>query len=132
MSGIKRRMNHVAEWQIPSVSRKDWLAAGSVIGAVLASSCCIVPLLFVTLGVSGAWLGNLTALEPYKPTVATVTLGFIGLGFWHVYGKPRQACADGSYCARPQSGRITKLALWIATVLVLLAITIDYWAPLFY
>ncbi len=39
-------------------------ATGSVIGAVLASSCCIVPLLLVTLGVSGAWIGSLSALEP--------------------------------------------------------------------
>ncbi len=31
-------------------------AAGSVIAAVLASSCCIVPLLLVSLGVSGALL----------------------------------------------------------------------------
>ena len=34
--------------------RKGIAATGSVIGAVLASSCCIVPLLLVTLGVSGA------------------------------------------------------------------------------
>ena len=46
--------------------------------------------------------------------------------------KPIVACEDGSYCATETSGRITKSALWIATVLVLLALTIDYWAPLFY
>lgn len=108
------------------------IAAGSVLGAILASSCCIVPLVLVTLGASGAWIGNLTALEPYKPIFAGVTMILIGFGFWHVYLKPRQACDDDSYCATNTSSRITKSALWIATILVLLALTIDYWAPLFY
>mgnify|MGYP003676610557 CR=1 FL=1 len=112
--------------------RRDWFAAGGVIGAILASSCCIAPLVLLTLGVSGAWVGNLTALEPYKPYFAAVTLGFIGLGFWHVYFRAKPECADGSYCAKPKSALVTKSALWIATVLVLLALTVNWWAPLVY
>ncbi len=114
-------------------SRRDtWFAAGGIIGAVLASSCCIVPLLLLTLGVSGAWIGSLTALEAYTPYFAAVTLIFIGLGFWRIYLKAAPECVEGSYCARPQSSLITKSALWIATGLVLLALTIDWWAPFFY
>lgn len=112
--------------------RPAWIATGGVIGALLASACCIVPLLLVTLGVSGAWIANLTTLEPYKPYVAVVTLGLIGLGFWRVYVQPKAACDEGSYCARPQSARLTKSALWIGAILTLLALTIDWWAPLFY
>jgi mercuric ion binding protein len=52
----------------------NWVAAGALIGAGLASACCVVPLLLVMLGISGAWIANLTALEPYKPYVAGVTL----------------------------------------------------------
>src|SRR3546814_9143726 len=47
----------------------NWVAAGALIGAGLASACCVVPLLLVMLGISGAWIANLTALEPYKPYV---------------------------------------------------------------
>ncbi len=112
--------------------RKDWFAAGGIIGAMLASSCCIAPLVLLTLGVSGAWIGNLTALEPYKPYFAAVTLVFVGLGFWHVYFRARAECVEGSYCARPRSSLITKTVLWIATALVLLALTVNWWAPSFY
>ena len=108
------------------------LAAGGIVGALLASACCVVPLLLVTLGISGAWIGNLTALEPYKPYTAAVTLALIGLGFWQVYFRPKPACEAGSYCAKPNSSRVTKSALWIATVIVLAAVTINLWAPLFY
>jgi mercuric ion transport protein len=109
-----------------------WYAAGGLIGAVLAASCCIAPLVLLTLGVSGAWIGNLTALEPYKPYFAALALVFIGLGFHQVYVKPKKACAPRSYCARPQSSIITQSALWIGTALVVLALTINRWAPLLY
>ncbi len=113
-------------------ARKGWFAAGGVMVAVLASSCCLAPLVLLSLGVSGAWIGNLTALEPFKPYFAAVTLVFIALGFWHVYFRTAPECVDGSYCARPRSSIITKSALWIATVLIALALTIDWWAPYFY
>ena len=107
-------------------------AVGGVVGAVLASSCCIGPLLLVTLGASGAWIGNLTALKTYQPIFVAVTLVFLGFGFWQVYGKSKQACEGGSTCATPRSRRIVKGALWVATILVAIALTVDMWAPLFY
>ena len=113
-------------------AKKRIAATGSVIGAILAATCCIVPLVLVTLGASGAWIGNLTVLEPYKPLFATVTFVFLGFGYWQVYRKREVACEEGSYCATPASNRIAKGALWTATILVLLALTIDFWAPLFY
>ncbi|WCL52893.1 mercuric transporter MerT family protein [Gimibacter soli] len=108
---------------------KNWAASFGVIGAILASSCCILPFVFLMLGVSGAWIGNLTVLEPYKDYFAAVTLVFLGVGFWQVYIKPKRQCAEG-YCATPRSDRIIKIILWVSAVLVLLALTVDIWAPI--
>lgn len=108
------------------------LATAGLFGAMLVSSCCIAPLLLVTFGASGAWIGNLTALEPYKPYFLMGTAVLLGLGFRRVYLRPKKLCAEGSACARPVAGRITKAALWIATALALLAATVNFWAPLFY
>jgi mercuric ion transport protein len=113
-------------------SRRGWLATGGVLGAFLASACCIGPLVLLTLGISGAWIGNLTALEPYKPIFAVIALGFIAAGFRQVYFRKPIVCEPSSYCARPSSARITKVALWASLVLVLAALTIDWWAPLLY
>lgn len=106
-------------------------ALASVMGALLASSCCIAPLVLVTLGASGAWIGSLSMLEPYKPIFTGVTFVFLGAGYWWIYHKPRVAC-EGSYCATPVSNQLTKGALWSAVLLVGLALTIDFWAPFFY
>ncbi|MGH8605651.1 MAG: mercuric transporter MerT family protein, partial [Gammaproteobacteria bacterium] len=69
-------------------------AIASVLAALAASSCCVIPLVLFTLGVSGAWIGNVTALAPYQPVLAAVTLGLLGYGYYLVYGKP-QECAAG-------------------------------------
>ena len=49
------------------------LAAGGL-AAILASTCCLGPLVLITLGFSGAWIGNLTVLEPYRPIFIGVAL----------------------------------------------------------
>jgi mercuric ion transport protein len=113
-------------------SKSSVVAAGGLIAAVLASSCCIVPLLLVMLGVSGAWIGNLRALEAYQPIFIVITLGFLAFGFWQVYFKPRRDCAADATCSRPLPNVLVKTIIWLATALVALTLTVDYWAPLFY
>src|SRR6266849_3558446 len=108
------------------VERQHLVAAGGVLGALAASSCCIVPLILFSLGISGAWIGNLTALAAYKPLFVVGTAGVLGYGFHLVYWEPRQACADGAACARPIPNRFVKLALWLATLLVAAAFAFDY------
>ena len=112
--------------------KRSVAAAGGALGAVLASSCCLGPLVLITLGASGAWIGNLTALKAYQPVFVPVTLAFLGFGFWQVYGQSTRSCDDDSYCAIPASDRLIKIVLWVATVLVGLALSVDLWAPFFY
>lgn len=103
-----------------------WMAAGGIVGAILASSCCILPLLFLSLGLGGAWMGNLTALAPYQPIFTMITFGFLGYGYYLVYWKPKTDYAEGEACARPIPNRIVKTALIAATLLVLTAMVVQY------
>lgn len=107
------------------------IAAGGLLGALAASSCCILPLVLFSLGISGAWIANLTALGPYKPYFAVSTIALLGYGYFLVYVQPKRVCADGS-CARPLPNRLAKSALWIATVLVAAALAFDFVAPLLF
>ncbi len=109
--------------------RQGLVAAGGIIGAIAASSCCIAPLILFSLGIGGAWIGNLTALAPYKPLFLIGTGTLLCYGFYLVYGKPKQDCADGA-CARPMPNRIVQLALWTATALAAAAFAFDYVAPM--
>lgn len=106
------------------------IAAGGVLGAIAASSCCLLPLALFSLGAGGAWIGALTALSPYQPIFIAVTLAFLGTGYWRVYRRPRFAHAQGAACTRPLPNRIVKGALWGATALVLAAFAFPYVAPM--
>jgi len=94
-----------------------------------ASSRCILPLLLFSLGISGAWIANFTALAPYKPYFAAATLALLGYGHYLVYVKPRRVCADGS-CARPLPNRVIKASLWMATVRIVAGLAFGTIAPL--
>jgi mercuric ion transport protein len=107
------------------------VAAGSLIAALAASSCCVVPLVLFTLGIGGAWISNLTALAPYQPYLVALALVFLGTGFLMVYRKPKAVCGPGVNCATPASDRIAKAGLWIAAVIIAVALAFPYLAPIF-
>jgi len=106
-----------------------WLALGGIAGAVAASSCCIVPLLFFSLGASGAWVGNLSAMAAYQPYFIPPTLGFLAIGFYLVYRRPKAVCVDEAACARPLPNRLVKAGLWGATALTSAALAFPYVGP---
>jgi mercuric ion transport protein len=117
---------------VASASRASkLLAAGGLVAAIGAASCCVIPFALFMVGIGGAWIGRLAALEPYQPIFAAIALACLGVGFYLVYRKPKAACAEGSYCASPSSHRIAKIGLWTATVLVVIALGFPKLAPLF-
>lgn len=105
-------------------------ALGGVLGALAASSCCVLPLVLFSVGVGGAWIGNLTALAPYQPIFAAFTIAVLGVGFYRVY-RARRACAEGGACARPLPSLFVTAGLWLATVLIGVALAFPYLASLF-
>src|SRR6266567_693821 len=111
--------------------RQSLIAAGGLLGALAASSRCILPLALFGLGVSGAWIGNFTRLAPYQPCFIAATIAFLGCGYWLAYRSPKLACADGEACARPLANRLVKAGLIVATILVVAALGFDFVAPLF-
>src|SRR6266545_8131839 len=106
-------------------------AASGLLGALAASSCCILPLVLFSLGVSGAWIGNFTQLAPYQPYFIAATIAFLGAGYRLVHRSSKLACAEGEACARPLPNRLVKTGLIVATILVVAALGFNFVAPLF-
>jgi mercuric ion transport protein len=101
------------------------------LAAVLTSTCCLGPLVLVALGLSGAWIGNLTLLEPYRPFFiagALVALFFAGRKIF----RPVRACQAGEVCAVPETRRLYKIVFGIVSALVLIALAFPYVAKFFY
>jgi len=111
--------------------RAAMLAIGGLVGALAAASCCIMPLVLFGFGVSGAWIGNLTRLAPYQPIFIAASLACLGAGAWLTRRESKRACAEGEACARPVPNRLVKAALVVAVLLVVAAIGLDFFGPLF-
>jgi len=105
------------------------LSAG--FAAILASTCCVGPLLLLLLGFSGAWIGNLTLLEPLRPWfigAAVVSLAFAWRRIW----RPVEQCAPGEVCALPAVRSSYRWLFALVVMLVLLALVFPSIAPWFY
>ena len=113
-----------------ALSAKGSLVAG-VLAGIGASVCCVAPLVLLALGIGGAWIGNLTALEPYRPLFIGLTLLFLGLAFCKLYLVPR-VCAPGTRCADPTTSRRQRLIFWVVAALLLGLLAVPSLAPLFY
>lgn len=124
----------------PDSRRRHLLTSlGAITAAVLASLCCVGPLLFVTLGV-GAGLAS--QFEPLRPLFTAVTLVLLAIGFYTVYGRTpatsatpaaaRAPSMTGDQCALPaRRGRRDRMVFWAAALLALLVLTFPQWSLLF-
>lgn len=113
-----------------SLNVKGSLVAGAL-AAIGASVCCVGPLVLLTLGIGGVWVGNLTALEPVRPFFIGVTLLFIALAFRRLYLVP-QVCEPGTPCADPRTMKRQRLVFWLVVVILAGLLAVPWAAPLFY
>lgn len=81
--------------QPPSNSGTNWSMGAGLGAALAASACCTIPLVFVSTGIGGAWIGSLTALAPYRwifVTLAIGALGYAGYNEWQLSRQPDCDC----------------------------------------
>jgi mercuric ion transport protein len=113
----------------PQNGRAALISGG--LAAILASTCCLGPLVLVALGFSGAWIGNLTVLEPYRPIFIGAALVALYFASRRIF-RPVQVCPPGEVCAVPQVRTTYKIIFWVVAALVLVALVFPYVLPLFY
>ena len=93
---------------------------GTIVSAIIASSCCWLPPILLLMGISSA--GMFKAFESYRYLFTAVTFGFLGMAFYFTY-RPRRAAAGVEDCCAPTGKRrfnmmaMNKVMLWGVTVM---------------
>ena len=117
----------------PLTYRGETIAkVGTVVSAIMASSCCWLPLVLLAVGVSGA--GIASTLEIYRPLFMAVTFSFLAAAFYFTY-RSKKSTVDGGHsccateeveggCPSATKGRqnriaLNKVMLWGVTFLAL-------------
>ena len=100
--------------------KEKTVLGGAVIAAFLSSLCCILPLLFVLLGVGS--LGMAAVFEPLRPYMMGGAVILLALAYYWIYFRADKsaACEPGEECAAKPASRASRLGLWIATLAVVL------------
>ena len=106
------------------------LVAG-ILAALGATACCFGPLLLVSIGLGGAWVGSLRALEAYQPVFALLAVGCIAFAFYGLYIKPRQ-CEPGDVCVAPAVLRRQRIVFWVIVAIVVAMFSFPFYAHLLY
>jgi mercuric ion transport protein len=110
----------------PSSGPSSLFAAGSVLAAIIASFCCILPIVFALTGFS--ILGASALFDGWRPYLLGLTFGLLGLGFYFAYRPRREACAPGTACRAGATNRAGRLVLWLATAAVILFAAFPYYS----
>jgi mercuric ion transport protein len=110
-------------------NKRSLIAA--IIAGIGASACCVGPLVLLSLGMGGAWIGNLTALEPYQPVFMLITLIFLGLAFRQLYLVP-EVCEPDKACAKPETRRNQRIIFWVISILLIALMTFPWYAWLIF
>jgi mercuric ion transport protein len=110
--------------------RRIGMSIGAIVSALLASLCCIGPVLFVTVGVGA---GLATWFEPLRPVFTVLTVALMAVGFYSVYGRSaartEESCEEGATCTPRSASRTRdKLVLWSATLIALMLLTFPQWS----
>ncbi len=89
----------------------------SVLSAIAASLCCLLPLAAVILGVSG--FAASSVFVKWRPVLLAATFALLGAAWYFTYRKPKIACcAEETACAAKPAAKWNKLVLWLASAVV--------------
>ena len=122
-------MAEVREMPVSKQGRTALLVGG--VAALLASACCLGPLVLVMVGISGAWIGSLSALELWRPLFLTASAVAMFFAYKRIF-RPAQDCKPGEVCAIPQVRRGYRALFAVVAALILIALAFPYAMPLFY
>lgn len=90
------------------------IAAG-LVSALGASACCVLPLALVSVGLGGAWVAQLRALERFALVFMGIAIAAFGYAFYRLYLR-RAPCTPETSCATPPARRRQRIAFWATLV----------------
>lgn len=108
---------------------RTWSLAGGILAGLGASACCLIPLVVVFLGLGGAWLSHVRALEAYQPAFLAAMVAALGYAHWRFH-QARRDCEDGACVDGPTP--TAAVLLWLATLLALMLAGFPWYSELLF
>ena len=94
--------------------------AGTIASAILASFCCIGPLILAGLGIGS--IKVFSSLERYRPLFIIITFVFLGTAFYFTFRKKKNV----DTCCVNKWSRIRKIALLVIAIVAICLLLFPY------
>jgi len=98
-------------------------------GAVVASSCCVLPLALSAAGIGGTWIGGLSELVFYRSWILAAAAVALAIGWAVALRRPMITCAEDGSCTRTTRHWLTFGALGLSTLFVGVAVAWSWLEP---
>jgi mercuric ion transport protein len=117
----------------PQDARSAPALAVAGLAALLASGCCVAPLLLALAGVSGSWIGQLRRIEPWSPWLMALSFACLAHAGWRLYRRPPEgaSCSAEDAACRRANGAARRW-FWVVAFLALVPLAAPLVAPWFY
>jgi mercuric ion transport protein len=120
-----------------TVGRGAPALALAALAALLASSCCVLPLLLALIGISGTWTSQLRMLQPYSNVLLGLAASALALAGWRIFRRqsPDGSAADAAAACEAQglachtSNRAARRWFWLVVLLALVPLLVPLLAP---
>lgn len=99
---------------------------GGILATIAASLCCVMPLILLMLGVTGAWISYLVALEPYQPIFISVALVALFFAYKNIFVRNDKCKTNDKFCAKISINKIYKVAFFLVSIMILITIVAPY------
>jgi mercuric ion transport protein len=103
----------------------------AVASSLIASTCCVLPLVLVLAGITGAWISSLAALRPLTPVFYILSIGTVSWAAYLIF-RPANSCSVGDGSACSENTPFVKWAFAVSAFLIALVLLFPLAAPLFY
>ena len=104
----------------------------AALSAMLASACCVLPLVLAVVGISGAWTSQLRWLQPYSNSLMGLALCALGLAAWRIFRVQDAAVCDAQGQVCRSSNAVARRWFWLVALFTLVPLLVPLLAPLLY
>jgi len=103
------------------------------LAALLASSCCVLPLALALAGISGAWISQLRVMEPYSDGLLVLAVAALAWAAWRIYGRSARAASvcEADEACLPVSQSVRSW-FWLLVLTTMVPLLVPLAAPWFY
>ena len=116
-----------------STNYKRWATvSGALAGALAASACCVLPMILLWVGISGAWIANLTALAAYHGVFIGGAAILLAMSYYFIFIRSKGECEEGEVCSRPLPDLWVRASFWLALVMISIAAVFPYAVNFYY